>query len=162
MCIGHASVAHNPDLFKYHFSRDKYLIVKIVYPYSYLDLNNCWLTMIIEKTFELITCDSHSQEMNFMPYLFVLFYLMSSHREIRLNRTLLRHANIYFLRFYAFDWNLKSQNRTPSFIYLQAYLCPSCLHQYLSVVVVLLWLHIVHNIYFTLYMINKIIHKLCY
>jgi hypothetical protein len=81
-----------------HFSRDKYLILKIVYPYSYLDLNNCWLTMIIGKTFELITCDSHSQEMNFMPYLVVVFYLMSSHREIRLNRTSLRHANIFFYR----------------------------------------------------------------
>jgi hypothetical protein len=80
-----------------HFSRDKYLILKIVYPYSYLDLNNCWLTMIIGKTFELITCDSHSQEMNFMPYLVVVFYLMSSHREIRLNRTSLRHANIFFI-----------------------------------------------------------------
>jgi hypothetical protein len=66
------------------------------YIYSYLDLNNCWQTMIIEVTFELITCDWHSQEMNFMPYLFVLFYLMSSHREIRLNRTLLRHVNIFF------------------------------------------------------------------
>ena len=53
--------------------------------------------MIIEVTFELITCDSHSQEMNFMPYLLVLFYLMSSQREIRSNRTLLRHANIVFL-----------------------------------------------------------------
>jgi hypothetical protein len=83
--------------------KGKYLIRKIFYPYSYLDLNNCWLTMIIVKTFELITCDSHSQEMNFMPYLFVLFYLMSSHREIRLNRTLLRHAKIYFFRFFAFD-----------------------------------------------------------
>jgi hypothetical protein len=41
MYIGHASVAHNPGLFKYPFSRDKYLIIKIVYPYSYLDLNNC-------------------------------------------------------------------------------------------------------------------------
>ena len=52
--------------------------------------------MIIEVTFELITCDSHSQEMNFMPYLFLLFYLKSSHREIRLNRTLPRHANYIF------------------------------------------------------------------
>ena len=51
--------------------------------------------MIIEVTFELITCDSHSQEMNFMPYLFLLFYLKSSHRDIRLNRTLLRLANIF-------------------------------------------------------------------
>ena len=33
-----------------------------------------------------------------MPYLFVLFYLMCSHTEVRLNKTLLRHANyIFFL-----------------------------------------------------------------
>ena len=32
-----------------------------------------------------------------MAYIFVLFYLMSSHREIRLNRTLLRHANYLFV-----------------------------------------------------------------
>jgi hypothetical protein len=32
-----------------------------------------------------------------MPYLFELFYLMYSHREIRLNRTLLRHANYIFV-----------------------------------------------------------------
>ena len=53
--------------------------------------------MIIEVTFELITCHSHSQEMNFMSYLFLLFYLKSSHIEIRLNRTLLRLANIFFV-----------------------------------------------------------------
>ena len=51
--------------------------------------------MIIEVTLELIIYDSHSHEMNCMPYLFLLFYLKSSHRDIRLNRTLLRLANIF-------------------------------------------------------------------
>ena len=58
---------------------------------------NSRLTMGIGETFELITCDSHSQWMSFIPYVFVLLYLRSSHREISLNRTLLRHANIFFL-----------------------------------------------------------------
>jgi hypothetical protein len=49
---------------------------------------NSRLTMGIEETFELITCDSHSQWMSFIPYVFVLLYLRSSHREISLNRTL--------------------------------------------------------------------------
>ena len=62
MYVGHASVAYNPGLSKYHFTRDKHLILKIVYPYSYLDLNNSWLTTVIEVTFELITFDSHSRD----------------------------------------------------------------------------------------------------
>jgi hypothetical protein len=57
---------------------------------------------------------------------------------------------------------MKGQNRMPSFIYVYPYLCSSGLHQYVSVVGVLLWLHIVHMIYFTLYIVNKIIYKLCY
>jgi hypothetical protein len=48
--------------------------------------------MVIEVTFELITCDSHSQEFHA-----VFFYLMSSLREIRLNRTLLRHSKYIFV-----------------------------------------------------------------
>lgn len=59
--------------------------------------------MGIVVTFELITCDSHSQEMSFIPYLFVLLLLMSNNGEISLNRTLFRHANIIPFRFYAFD-----------------------------------------------------------
>jgi hypothetical protein len=54
--------------------------------------------MGIEVTIELITYDSHSQEMSFIPYLFVFLLLMSSNREISLNRTLLRHANIIFFQ----------------------------------------------------------------
>jgi hypothetical protein len=50
--------------------------------------------MGVEVTMELITYDSYSQEMSFIPYLFVFLLLMSSHGEISLNRTLLRHANI--------------------------------------------------------------------
>jgi hypothetical protein len=81
------------------------LDIKDILPYSYLNLNNCLLrfqninfllTIGIEVTFELITCDSHSHEMSFISYLFVHLLLMSSHREISLNRTLLRHAHIYF------------------------------------------------------------------
>jgi hypothetical protein len=52
--------------------------------------------MSVEVTMEIITYDSQSQEMIFIPYLFVFLLLMSSHGEIRLNRTLLRHANIIF------------------------------------------------------------------
>ena len=52
--------------------------------------------MGIEVTIELITYDSHSQKMSFIPYFFVFLLLMSSHGEISLNRTLLRHANITF------------------------------------------------------------------
>ena len=54
--------------------------------------------MIIEVTFELIACDSHSQEMSFIPYFIVILYLISDHRKISLNtlfRTLLRHTNIF-------------------------------------------------------------------
>ena len=60
--------------------------------------------MGIEVTFELITFDSHSHEMSLISYLFVHLLLMSSHREIGLNRTWLRHANIiFFFRLCAFD-----------------------------------------------------------
>ena len=79
------------------------LDIKDILQYSYFNLNNCLLrfqninfrlTMGIEVTFELITCDSHSHEMSFISYLLVHLLLMSSHREISLNRTLLRHANM--------------------------------------------------------------------
>ena len=77
--------------------------------------------MIIEATFELITCHSHSQEMNFMSYLYLLFYLKSSHIEIRLNRTLLRLANIFLQIVCIWQLNRKGQNRTPSWIYVYLY-----------------------------------------
>ena len=54
--------------------------------------------MGVEVTMELITYDSHSQEMSFIPYLFVFWLLMSSHGEISLNRTLLRQPNIIFFQ----------------------------------------------------------------
>ena len=54
--------------------------------------------MGVEVTMELITYDSYSQEMSFIPYLFVFWLLMSSHGEISLNRTLLRQPNIIFFQ----------------------------------------------------------------
>jgi hypothetical protein len=41
--------------------------------------------MSIEVTFELIACDSQSQEMSFIPYFVVLLYLISDRRKISLN-----------------------------------------------------------------------------
>jgi hypothetical protein len=41
--------------------------------------------MIIEVTFEFIVCDSHFQEMSFIPYFGVLLYLISDCRKISLN-----------------------------------------------------------------------------
>ena len=133
------------------------LDIKDILPYSYLNLNDCLLrlqkinvclTTGIEVTFELITCDSHSQEMSFISYLFVHLLLMSSHREISLNWTLLRHASIFFFRLSAFDseiWKAKI----------------GCFHTYINSIFMscqvtsisqcdfcIPWLHIVHIVYF--------------
>ena len=147
------------------------LDIKDILPYSYLNLNNCLLrfqninfllSIGIEVTFELITCDSHSHEMSFISYLFVHLLLMSSHREISLNRTLLRHAHIYFFRLCAFDseiWKAKI----------------GCLHTYINIIFMsfqvtsishcdfcIPWLHIVHIVYFVLYIVHRSINKLCF
>jgi hypothetical protein len=113
--------------------------------------------MIILETFELLTCDSHSQEMSSIPYVFVPLCLMSSHRKISVNSALLRHANIFF-GLYAFDseiWRAKI-GRLHTYIYIHIYV----LHGYINISV---WLLCCHGyILYIWYIVNKIIPTLCY